>query len=444
MSNINRFINLAKEKGAHHVELFCLNKKSRELRAFNKNIRYVSGENSSGYGARIIIDNKVGFAYTTDYSSLEWAIIEAISSANNSSPDPNNILPQPEKIKDISIYNPEIEKVGIEDKKNMLLMLEREALNSSNLIKPAEAIYNDRYSEISIINSNGINYSYKKSYCSIFLRIIAQKNNDSQSAYDIKIDNDFVNLFDDYRAFANDIAQTGLSLLGGKKIKTCKAPVIFSPPVACQFVGFLTSCLSADEAQKNKSFLADKLGQKIALKNLNIVDDGTLVSAPGASPVDDEGIPADKKYIINNGVLETFLHNSYTAKKAKVHSTGNAKRGSFKSIPSIGPNNIYIKPTNRPKDIILSIKDECFYVLDISGLHAGANPITGEISVGATGLWLKNGKSKYSVREVTISANMINLLNLISEIGNDLKFYPFMGSCGAPTILIDEMSISGE
>jgi PmbA protein len=195
--------------------------------------------------------------------------------------------------------------------------------------------------------------------------------------------------------------------------------------------------------QKGKSMLAGKIGKSVLNHRLNVIDSGLLNKKLGSKPVDDEGVPTTNKTLIEKGILKGFLHNTYTAKKDNVRSTGNAVRGGYTGIPSVGPANIYIEPVSREHTADLEglIKhiDRGLYVTETMGMHT-ANPISGEFSVGASGLWIELGEVKHPVKEAVISGNVLDLFKSVMVIGDDLRFY---GNIGAPSLLIEGIDISG-
>ncbi|RJQ16640.1 MAG: TldD/PmbA family protein, partial [Nitrospiraceae bacterium] len=220
-----------------------------------------------------------------------------------------------------------------------------------------------------------------------------------------------------------------------------KVPVILAPSVAVDFLEILSASLSAEAVQKGRSFFAGKLGQAVMSTLVDIVDDGVMPWGTGTSPVDDEGVPASGKAVISKGILTGYFHNTYTAKKAGVKSTGNAVRGSFKSLPGIDVTNFFVKAEgNNPSQSPQLIKSlsRGILILGAMGVHT-ANPVSGDFSVGISGLWIENGEAVYPFKEAVISGNILEMFKKIEGIGDDLKFY---GSTGSPSLLIGDMDVS--
>ncbi|MDQ1708836.1 MAG: PmbA protein, partial [Frankiaceae bacterium] len=176
-----------------------------------------------------------------------------------------------------------------------------------------------------------------------------------------------------------------------------------------------------------------------------LVDDGRLLEGPAAAPFDDEGVPTRRTEVLADGVLMGFLHNTQTAARAggDQRSTGNAARAGFKSSPGIAPSNLFFDgPTVDAASIVAGIADG-LYVQDVAGIHSGANPVSGEFSVGATGMWIRDGALAEPVREVTVSSTIVDILSSITALGDDRRFFPFGGSLAGQTVRIDEMTVAG-
>jgi PmbA protein len=189
---------------------------------------------------------------------------------------------------------------------------------------------------------------------------------------------------------------------------------------------------------RNESFLAGRLGEKVAADTVTIIDDGTLPGLFGSSPFDDEGVRSRRTPIIERGVLKSYLLNSYAARKLGMKTTGNASRG-LTGNAGIGHGNFYLeKGVQTPEGMMAGIANG-FLVTELMGF--GVNIVTGDYSRGASGLWIRNGELAFAVSEVTIAGNLKEMLMGIETIGSDLEF---RGSTAAPTIKIGEMTVAGK
>jgi PmbA protein len=233
-------------------------------------------------------------------------------------------------------------------------------------------------------------------------------------------------------------AQRGIRLLGAKKIMSQKLPVIIESVAAAKFLESISSAINGESVYKKASFLTEERGKRIASDLVNIWDDGTMIKGLGSAPFDGEAISTQRKQIVDQGVLAAFLYNTYTARKAKTRSTGNALR-TYDSIPFISPMHFYLENGNQtPQDLIKSTS-KGFYVTDLMGM--GINTVTGDFSQMAEGIWIENGELTYPVHEVTLAGRLLGLLQGIEGVANDLYFRSKIAS---PTIKISQLILSGK
>ena len=289
-----------------------------------------------------------------------------------------------------------------------------------------------------LANSHGFVGEYKRSYCSVAAVPIAQTPEGAmQRDYWYSVARTLTKL-DAPEKVGKIAAERTLRRLGARKAKTAQVPIVFDPMVSTSILEHIFEGVNGDSVYRGASFLAGKLGQKIAGDNVNIIDDGTIAGGFGTSPFDGEGVPTRRTVVIENGVLKSYLLNTYTAKKLGLQTTGNASRG-LAGTPGIGPGNYFLQSgAKTPKELISGIK-EGLYVTEFLG--QGVNLVTGDYSRGASGLWISGGEFAYPVEEITVAGNLKELFFNISEIANDLEF---RGSVAAPTIRVDGLTVGGE
>ncbi len=243
-------------------------------------------------------------------------------------------------------------------------------------------------------------------------------------------------------AIGKEAARRTVRKLGARKVPTQRVPIVFAPEVARSLIGSVFEAASGDSIWRHASFLAGKMGAQIAAPTLTIVDDNAMLLPNGAggfgsSPFDGEGLPSLRTVVLENGVLQTYLLNTYTARKLGLKSTHNASRG-LAGTPGIGCGNLFLQPGTLTPDQIIGDAHTGLYVTSLMGF--GTNIVTGDYSRGATGLWIENGQLTHAVEEVTIAGNLAEMLMNITAIGNDLVF---RGSVASPTLRIDGMTIAG-
>jgi len=233
-------------------------------------------------------------------------------------------------------------------------------------------------------------------------------------------------------------AERAIRRLNPRKVATQKAPVIFEPRTARALLGDIFDAINGSAIYRHASFLAGKLGEKVAADHVTIVDDATIPGLFGTSPFDDEGVACRRTVVIDKGVLASYLLNTYTARKLGLKTTGNASRG-VTGNAGVGPGNFFLEAGKLSAGEIIASVPSGLYVTELIG--GGGNTVTGDYSSGAAGLWIENGQLAYPVSEITIAGNMKQILFDIAQIGSDLEF---RGSVASPTLLIREMTISGQ
>jgi PmbA protein len=233
-------------------------------------------------------------------------------------------------------------------------------------------------------------------------------------------------------------AERTLRRLGARKVKTTRVPVVFDPQVARGLLGEICEAVNGDLIYRGASFLAGRMGQTVAGENITVVDDGTMPGGFGSSPFDGEGVPTRRTVVIERGVLQSYLLNTYTARKLGLQTTGNASRG-LAGNPGIGAGNFFLQPGHCTREQIVRQVADGLYVTDFLGF--GVNLVTGDFSRGAVGLWIQNGELTFPVEEITVAGNLKEMLFNITEIGSDLEF---RGAIASPTIRIDGLTVAGE
>jgi PmbA protein len=438
---VEEVIARAIKSGADQAEVFMNTSKSLSVEIKEQAVDSLKSSASLGYSLRVIRDGRLGFSYATDADDSDSVIANAIEAARFSDPDDFLGLPEAGVPADVSVMDPLLRAIEEEDAINAVMLMERSVYESDSRIKKVRKVSGSfGFYGTMIANSKGVKVGYESSACSAQVTAIAEVNGESQVGWDY-----------DAGCFLRDISFEGVGrgaaqraawLLGSRKITGCKGNVIIDNSVTAEFLGILASSLSSEAVQKGKSLLADRLGRKVVSSRINLVDSGLLDGKLGSGPVDDEGVPSQAKTVIWEGVLKTYLYNTYTARKAGVVSTGNASRGGFSSLPSIGVSNLFLAPVSGtyvvPKGRLFDAIDKGLYVTDAMGVHT-ANPISGDFSVGVTGLWVEKGEIAFPVKEAVLSGNILEFFDKIEAVGDDLRFY---GNIGAPSLIIPGVDIS--
>jgi PmbA protein len=400
---------------------------------------------SRALGLRVFIGQRTASTYTSDFSEdgIQRLVKGAIDLAHITSEDAFAGIPEPDELGslpgDLQLYHDDVYSLAPEERIDYARRAERAALDADPRMKNSDGGSFDAATGHKVLaNSHGFVGEFRRSYCSVSAAPIAQdENGGMQRDYWYSMARTLAKL-ESAESVGKEAARRTLRRLGSRKIASTQVPIVLDQVVAGSILGNIFEAINGDTIYRQSSFLANKLGEKIAADNITVVDDGTIPGGFGTEPFDGEGIPTRRTVVIENGVLKSYLLNTYTAKKLGMKTTGNASRG-LAGTPGIGAGNFFLQKGERtPQQIISGIK-QGLYVFQFLGF--GVNMVTGDYSRGASGLWIENGELTYPVEEVTVAGNLKDMLNNISEIGNDLEF---RGSTAAPTLRIDGMMIAGE
>ena len=429
------------DKGADQAEVYLETGRDLRIEVRNGEIETVQEAASHGAGFRVFVEGRMAFASCNDFSdsALENAIQKAIGFASNTTADENNVLPDDKGLTDVSgLYDPQIAQVTMDQKIELAKEVEKLALKDPRITKSAGSGYNEGEAEIYLANSNGLSKSYRETGCSFGVYVVAEKG-DQKSAGGENCQRRYFQELKTPGEVAEKAAKDAYEMLDPRMVKTQKADVIFDPDVARAILGGLLSAVNGERVLQGASFLADKMDEKIASELVTIIDDGTRPKGLGSQPFDGEGVPTQKRTIVEKGVLKGFMYNTAVAKRAGVQSTGNASRRGFRSLPGIGAHNFFMDAgTDDPRDIIKATK-KGLYLKNVTGY--GIIAVNGNFSGGASGFWIENGRIAFPVKGLTIAGTAFEMLNAIDMVGNDLDLNR---SFTAPTFRIKSMQIGGE
>ncbi len=387
---------------------------------------------STSLSLKIIVDNKVATASTSDLSSntIDDLIENSIKKAKYLSKDEFAALPELEKIDfsidNLKLYDDSAENVSPSEKTRLAIELEKICTSNKQIARSTGAGFSNSYGTTYLANSKGFSNSYKSSSCYVGVGLQAgEGDNIYEDGY-----------YDSSRSFKqllpiDEIAKKAVErttrMIGARKIHTQNVPVVLEPEMSAQMLlGFLVECLSGSNIYMKRSFLAGKIGETISSNLVTLIDNPLIPGGRGSVPFDRDGVPARRKAIIENGVLKSYFLDNYSAKKLGLKPNGP------------GPTNLTLLPGTKSQQEIIRSVDRG--LLLCSTIGQGTVPTSGDLSKGAYGIWIENGQLTYPVNEITISGNLGTILKNIAMIGNDPD--P-RSSFSAPTLLISEMTISG-
>jgi len=393
---------------------------------------------------RVFLGNRTAASQTSDLSAdrVERLVDETVEMARLTSEDESGGLPDPSafsgEIPDLQLSDSTWDELNAEHRIDLARRAEAAAFEADSLITNSKGgFFQFERSRTVLANTVGFVGGYEATAGYLATVPIAESGGAMQQDHWFSITR-YRDRLDSPEQVGRRAAERVLRRLGARRVKTCQIPVVFDPMASRTLLKHVFDAVSGDAIYRKRSFLVDRIGEAVANKNVTVVDNAHLVGGLGSSPFDDEGVATQFTPIIENGVLRSYLNSAYTGRKLASRPTGNGNRTASGGI-RVGPTNFYLEPGNDSPDAIVGTVKSGLYVLELIGF--GVNTVTGDYSRGVTGLWIEDGKFAYPVHEVTIAANLRQMLQDIEMIGNDISF---KGPVAAPTLKIRNMTLSGE
>jgi PmbA protein len=430
--------------GDEQVEAYAEEGRQTEVSALRGEIEGMTFSESRGLGVRVIRDGRLGYAWAADPSldEAKETVWRARDNAALAEPDEHNGLPDAETVAPMpEIFREDSANVSADDKVRLALDLERYTITRDPRVTKVDlAQVGDAVSRVAIASATGVDVEYARTDAWALAVTLAVEGEETQTGFSYVITRGLDALT--WEPVADEAVDRAVAMLGATKPPTAKVPVVLDPFAASNFLGVLAGALNAESVLKGRSLFADMVGRAVGSPVFTLVDDGRRLDGPGACPFDSEGVPSGRTELFTGGTLNGFLHDTYTARRTGggQRSTGNAKRGGYRSAPGVGTSNFFVDPGELSFEELLSKAGGGVLIRDVSGAHSGANPISGEFSVGATGLRIEGGATGEPLREMTIASTLPEMLAGVAGVGSDLRFF---SSVGTPSILIGEMTLAG-
>jgi len=427
------------------AEAIIMDEQETLIRVDRGQVEQLSQSGSKGLGVRVIDGGRVGHAYTSDFSpsSIEETWQAARELARVATPDEHRTLPDPQPMpdEDLQIWDPDLPGVPTEDKIAFAKQVEAAALAyDPRLVMTNRCTYQDAVVHVYLANSRGFVGAYDRTVAVSYLTGIARDKSGQTMSWGLDASNYFHDL--DAQAIGQEAGKRAVEILGGRPVETQTATVVFDPTVTGELLAYLSMALTAEAMQRGRSFLVGKMGWEVGADTVSLLDNGRLKRGLASAPFDGEGVPTSATRLIDEGVLQNVIYDTYTARKDGVASTGNAQRDSHRSLPRLAPSNFYLQPGSLSAEEIIAGVDRGLYVTRVMQT-GGTDPITGDCSMGASGLWIENGQLVRPVSDVTVATTLPDLLRNIVAVGSDLRVVPFYGAIGAPTIRVEGVTIGG-
>jgi PmbA protein len=473
---------VAHARGGEQVEAYVSRSSDTQLRVHDGGVEQLAVAETLGVGVRVVADRRQGFAYcgSFDAGTLAETVAEARDNAAFAEPDELAGLAEPDGVEpaDLDLWRSDLAAVPTDRKIALLLDLERAVRAADPRIVGFESCdYADTLDETAVVTTTGIRRATRATGCEIVAYPLASDGGETQYGFGFSVGRSFDDL--DLDTAARDAVDRAVRLLGATKPPSGRLTIVLDPWVTAQLVGIVAGTLAGEEVIKGRSLFAGRVGEQVAAPGVTVVEDPTDPRAWGAATVDDEGLATRRVPLVEAGVLAGYAHSTWTARRfaaaedpncvpeagpsglrnarseagtgtaagrtgglaGAVASTGSAVRSGFKTTPTAGCRAVTLAPGTRTAAELIAGVDDGVLVQEVSGLHSGVNPVSGDLSTGAEGLRIRNGEVAEPLREFTIASTLQRLLHDVTGVGSDLTWLPM--SAAGLTLVVADVAISG-
>lgn len=430
--------------GSEHVEVVVVADRSTEVRAWNGEVESLSSADTAGIGVRIVDGGRQGFAWagTLDADAVDAVVAEARDNLRFATVDEHVGLAEPDGMApasldvfdDAAMHTPTAAKVAL------AIELEKATLAADGRITGIEsAEYADSVAVGVVASTTGIRAVTAESVCWLSVYPLAGDGDATQTGFGYSLARRPDAL--EVSVAATEAAGRATRMLGARRPATGRTTLVFDPWVTAQILEVVGSTLSGEAVAKGRSPFADRLGDTVASVGVTLVDDPTNPAAFSAAATDGEGLATRRNVLIDAGVLNMFVHDTTSARRAGTTSTGSAVRSGFRGTPVAGCMALALTPGTASQAELLAAVGDGILVADVAGLHSGVNPVSGDVSVGAEGLRISGGALGEPLREFTIASTLQRILTDIDAVGGDVAWLP-MGAAGV-SMVVRDVTVSG-
>ena len=441
---IQQVLAVAREAGITAAEIYLSSGDSFRAMCQQGQVNNYTVNSTRGLSLRGLYQGKMGYAATEAFD--DEAVAQLVRGVKESAAliedeDVQEIYPGDAEYPALDQYNPALDQVPEARKLQFVLDLEKCAKEKDpRIVQLTYDMLSTTSGQTRIANSYGLNLSFRDNLAVAVANALAKEGDRVSTGTGFAISRDFEAL--SVEKIAGEAVEEALFMLHAAPVPSGTYRAIIHSRCMPDLLGVFSDVFSAENAQKGMSLLAGKEGEVIAAPCVTLMDDPLLPGGLASRPFDAEGVAARPKAVIENGRLTTLLHNLKTARKAGVKTTGNAAKGGYAGTVEVAPSNFYLKPGEKSLEQLTAEMGEGLVITDVSGLHAGANAISGDFSLIAQGYTVKNGRKDQPVERITVAGNFYQLLKNIRAVGSDLCFPG--SSMGSPSVDVGEIAVAGK
>jgi PmbA protein len=430
-------------RGGEEIEAYVVRSRDTSVRIYGGDVEQLSSAQSAGVGVRVISDGRQGFAYagSLDPDAIADALAEARDNVSFGGRDEYAGLAVPDGVQKASLdlWRDDLGGLPAAPKVALATELERLASAGDRRVTVESADYADALAEDAVATSTGIRSFGRETGCYLSVSTLANDGDETQTGFGFSVGRSLADL--DAGKAATDAIERATRLLGATKPASSRVTVVLDPFVTAQFLGVLSATVNGEAALKGRSLFANRLGDQVASPLITLVDDPTNALAYTATEVDGEGLATRRNVLVDQGQLVKFVHSSYSGRRAGLASTGSAVRGGFKSTPGCGCMALSLAPGTQSQAQLIASVDSGVLIQQVSGLHSGVNPISGDFSTGAAGLRIVNGALAGPIKEFTIASTLQRMLQDVLAVGGDVEWLPTMAA--GVSLVISDVTLSG-
>ncbi len=432
-------------RDGEQVEAFVARGRETEIRVFEGEVESLSSAESAGIGIRVVAGKRQGFAYagSLDPDVIAETLADARDNAGFATEDEYLGLAEPDGVEPVSLdlWRDDLAAYPTDDKVARAIELERAVRAGDPRIRQLRASeWGDAAVESAVATSTGIAASSRRTACYLSAEAIAGEADDTQTGSGYSVGRGPSDL--DLDKAASDAVLRATRLLGAVKPRSAHVTAVLEPRITATLLAILAGTLDGESVLKGRSLFADRVGEEVAVPGFTLVDDPTDPDAYSAATHDAEGLATRRNVLIDGGVLQMFLYNTYSARRAGTVSTGSAVRAGYRSGPGTGARAVSLIPGHLSPEQIYAAVGDGLLVQSVSGIHSGVNPVSGDFSVGAEGVLIKDGALAGPVRVLTIASTFQRMLSGVVAVGSDLERLP--SSASGLTLAIADISMSGQ
>ena len=441
---IRALLDEAKKEGIEAAEIYLSSGDSFRAMCVQGQIANYTVNATRGLSLRGLYLGKMGYAATEAFD--EEAVTQLVQAVKESAEltedeDVQEIYPGDKEYPRMDNYQPALDEIPENRKLDLIQEIEKKALAMDERITALNYnMISTSSGETRIVNSFGLNLNYRDNAAVCYVSATAKEGERISTGSGFKVSRNFEDF--DAEAIAKDAVDEALFMLKASPVPSGTYRAIIDAKCMPDLLGVFAGVFSAESAQKDMSLLAGKEGEMIASEIVTLMDDPLLPGGLASQPFDAEGVATRTKAVIEKGKLTTLLHNLKTARKAGVKTTGNAAKAGYAGAVNVSPSNFYLAPGEKTQAELLADMGDGLVITEVSGLHAGANPISGDFSLIAQGYTVKDGKKDQPVEQITVAGNFYQLLKNIRAVGSDLTFPG--SSIGSPSVDVGEIAVAGK